>query len=867
MPDGRPRFTIVTAVYNVSQYLGDFIRSIDEQAFAPERLEVVAVDDGSTDDSLEVLHSWAARAEYRVVVLHKENGGQGSARNAGLAVATGEWVTFTDPDDMLAPGYLEVVDGYLAQHPEVAMAATNRVYFEESTGALRDGHPLRKMFRTTRSADIDGFPDLFHGSAPSAFLRLDQIRSLGLSFDVRIRPNFEDGHFCSLYMLHASPRIIAFLPEAQYIYRRRGNLSSTLQRSLLDRGRFTDVIEFGYIGAMEYATSLLGFVPEWLQNLILYELSWYFSSEDAPSGALTAAVGEVADEFHALMPRLVQYLDPDVVRGHRVRRYRPVWRDVLLNSWTGNPWRGPYAVADPVDLDTGLVRIIYRYIGDAPREEFLVRGRVVPPRHSKVRPIVYFDRTVMHERIAWVSTRGTLRLRLGGHPVPIRDEWEDFVPLARIFTGEATVDAAEPTQRISRTIAGRLGRDQVEAARLAARQGRREFRGAWVLVDRIHDADDSAEVLFKYLRRNRPDINAWFALEEGTADWRRLEREGLGDRMVAWGSRRWKSLMANCRYLISSHVDVPIHQPPEILEFTEPTWKFVFLQHGIIKDDISNWLNPKELSIFVTSTPAEYASVAGDGTRYVYTTKEAQNTGLPRFDALLEAGRRYPPERRDLVLVAPTWRHWLSPPLAPGSQRREVREGFWESDYAKNWMGLLTSERLRRCVEDRGLRVGFLPHPNLQGILREVELPDHVLPLEFSGDVRSYFARSAALSTDYSSMAFNAAYLDRPVTYFHFDAEQMFGGGHVGRGGYFNYERDGFGPVAYRLEDAIDDLVSVVERGHEPDGLYAARIRATFPVRDGRACERVTAAIEALGTPLSAREQVTPVPTPVAEGS
>ncbi len=133
-------------------------------------------------------------------------------------------------------------------------------------------------------------------------------------------------------------------------------------------------------------------------------------------------------------------------------------------------------------------------------------------------------------------------------------------------------------------------------------------------------------------------------------------------------------------------------------------------------------------------------------------------------------------------------------------------------------------------------------------------------------DVRSYFARSAVLTTDYSSMAFNAAYLERAVTYFQFDAEAMFGGGHVGRGGYFKYERDGLGPVAYDLQPAIDDLVSAVQNLPGPSPLYLERIRTTFPARDGRCCERVTDAIESLARPLSATERITAVPTPRVDG-
>ena len=86
-PETSPRFSIITAVYNVSTYLPAFIASVDAQAFPAGQLEVVAVDDGSTDESLALLRDWERRRPGVVRVLTKENGGQSTARNLGLEVA------------------------------------------------------------------------------------------------------------------------------------------------------------------------------------------------------------------------------------------------------------------------------------------------------------------------------------------------------------------------------------------------------------------------------------------------------------------------------------------------------------------------------------------------------------------------------------------------------------------------------------------------------------------------------------------------------------------------------------------------------------------------------------------------------------
>jgi glycosyltransferase involved in cell wall biosynthesis len=193
----RPRFSIVSAVYNVAPYLDDFIASIEAQTFPLDNVEVVMVNDGSTDDSLQRLEEWRSRKPSLVRILSKPNGGQASARNLGLAHASGEWITFTDPDDWIGNDYLSEVDHFLGLNPTADLVATNRRLVHESTGT-ESAHPLHQHFaRSNRLLNLAEHPTFFHGSAPSAFFRRDVLQQQEIEFDGRIRPNFEDGHFAS----------------------------------------------------------------------------------------------------------------------------------------------------------------------------------------------------------------------------------------------------------------------------------------------------------------------------------------------------------------------------------------------------------------------------------------------------------------------------------------------------------------------------------------------------------------------------------------------------------------------------------------------------------------------------------------------
>ena len=94
-----PKVSIIIPVYNASRYLRECIDSI--LLGDRKEIEVIAVDDGSTDDSLNILNQY--REEHGIIVLSQINSGPAKARNAGLNVATGEYIGFVDADDWVEP--------------------------------------------------------------------------------------------------------------------------------------------------------------------------------------------------------------------------------------------------------------------------------------------------------------------------------------------------------------------------------------------------------------------------------------------------------------------------------------------------------------------------------------------------------------------------------------------------------------------------------------------------------------------------------------------------------------------------------------------------------------------------------------------
>lgn len=101
-----PLISVVVPVYKVEAYLDRCVQSIVDQTLT--NLEIILVDDGSPDSCPAMCDAWAAK-DSRIKVIHKENGGLSDARNAGLAVAEGTYISFVDSDDWVEPQFLEVL--------------------------------------------------------------------------------------------------------------------------------------------------------------------------------------------------------------------------------------------------------------------------------------------------------------------------------------------------------------------------------------------------------------------------------------------------------------------------------------------------------------------------------------------------------------------------------------------------------------------------------------------------------------------------------------------------------------------------------------------------------------------------------------
>lgn len=139
----KPLLSIITPIYNVEAYLGRCVLSILSQSY--HNIELILIDDGSTDSSSELCDEWAAK-DSRIIVIHKDNGGVSSARNAGLKVFKGDYLTFVDPDDFIASDSYSVNMDYLLTHRDVDILQYPYCHYVSDDNISNHHQPTEAIF-------------------------------------------------------------------------------------------------------------------------------------------------------------------------------------------------------------------------------------------------------------------------------------------------------------------------------------------------------------------------------------------------------------------------------------------------------------------------------------------------------------------------------------------------------------------------------------------------------------------------------------------------------------------------------------------------------------------------------------------------
>lgn len=349
---------------------------------------------------------------------------------------------------------------------------------------------------------------------------------------------------------------------------------------------------------------------------------------------------------------------------------------------------------------------------------------------------------------------------------------------------------------------------------------RGKLNNTWLISERGTDARDNGYWFYKYLKVKHPEVHVKYVISKNSVDYNKIDKEDIV---------KYRSI-SHYRYLFKAAVLISA----EIMGFTPNErlyyrlnkkgllhlrGKTVFLQHGITKDyfDYMKKENTK-LDLFICGAKREYLFMRD---KYGYDEDRLALTGFARFDQLND-------ERDKTIILIPTWRKWL--------RYCSTLKG---TEFYDKYESLINDKEVIHALEESGYKMIYYPHPDMQKFAQDfyVDRTD-VCSIVTARDVdmQDLLKRAELLVTDYSSVAFDMAYMGKKTIYFQFDRDRYRNEQY--NEGYYSYEEDGFGPIGATVEEVKKHLLKFLSNSNKLRE-YNSRIEDFFGKRCSGNCERI----------------------------
>ncbi len=364
-------------------------------------------------------------------------------------------------------------------------------------------------------------------------------------------------------------------------------------------------------------------------------------------------------------------------------------------------------------------------------------------------------------------------------------------------------------------------------------KNKEKYKNAWLICERGTEARDNAYWLFKYIRENYPEKKVYYIIDyNNKIDLKKIEKLGNS---ICYNSFEHRMAFIFSKIYISTHIGYITNWNYLLykkLFDRKNKKKYVFLQHGITKDDISNIINKKinQIDLVITAIKKERESILNNP-NYGYNENEVALTGFARFDNLINY------EIKEQILLMPTWRNYLVIPSYK-KQKSGFEECFLNSKYYMTYYNLLKNERLHNILKKYKIKLIFYPHYEMQKYIKyfNIENDNIVVASKEENDVQTLLKESKILITDYSSVYFDFAYMEKPEIFYQFDKTEFSNNQYKQTN---KYEEDAFGVVVAEEETLLDELENILKNNCKMEEKYIQRVKNTFIYKDDQNCKRI----------------------------
>ena len=863
-------FSVVIPCFNVEDYIVGAVDSFINQTLDFERfIEIIFFDDGSSDGTVDICREFVEKYPNNIRLLHQENGGQASARNLGLKYVSGKYVNFLDSDDILMENTLLNAYEFFEKHyDEIDLVAFPMYFFGKKTG----NHILNYKFKNDFVVSLDDFWDYPQLSASSAVFKSKIFGKFEFNTNL---VSSEDSVMVNKILLEK--RAYGVISSGGYCYRKRFDESSTIDSSVNKKSYYTDRLKGYFSELIDYSKDKLGYVPKFIQYLIVYDIQWMFLDEEK----FSIFNSEELEEFNRYLRYIFANIEDEVILFHfkkdpynlKVFMFRLKYDKLIIKNDDGiiSLNAGDQEVdilnnhnfyIDIIEIKDNTLFISGVFNSYYDKKDFEI---VLSNRAENYYPnyVNYSNRRLSNIGVSQycfdfevpidVNQASCVKLNLicsisGEEEIinlPIK-----FLNHARMsevcnysIWGDYFINFEDNAFLISKYSYGKILKKElsilIKILTIKGPYWTSAFcfhlaylvlfpfyknKKIWLVMDRQDRGDDNAEHLFSYMVDINDTKNNYFVISKDTQDYSRLS--SIWKNILAFYSIKHRILYLFADKVISSQADEIVVNP-----FWDKNVKWysglltgdkIFLQHGVAKDDMSNWLRKYDKNVKLLVTTADIEAKSFDEYEYHYNEGVVQVLGLPRYDHL---SNEYSNKQ---ILIMPSWRRSLI-------NANDIQ--IQKSEYFLRFNSLINNKRLINLAKSLGYKIIFKPHPNTFEFIELFDTNDYVI-IDNKCKYQELFNNSSLLITDYSSLAFDFAYIKKPLIYYQYGDDYHFDNN------FFIYETMGFGEVIADEDMLIDKIEEYLNNDCKIKDVYLERSNSFYKFNDKNNCKRVYEAIK-----------------------
>lgn len=856
------RVSVIVPIYNAEEFLRDCLDSLVNQTIAQEEMQVLLIDDGSTDKSADICMEYCAvhnNFKYKRI----ENSGVSAARNCGLKMAEGKYIMYLDSDDELtAVSVKSVTDFFDTVYEQVDAVA----YFMQP---YKGGELLIPPARYRKVLTYQGVFDLEENpyvTQTTMNICVKNRFSDNILFNEKMECH-EDQEYINRILMDKLR--IGYCPSACYMYN-RGNENSCVSTKTHSYYLFELTVTFFENLFSMYEDK----VPKYYQAMFFHGLRWKLEARKL------YPFHYEKEEFKAAMKRIKKLLarvDTDIIVNN------PSIQKSHIHYWLNlkpNVYPMPYIDREAADvvaegrtiernkrvsirllritrLEGGRFRIrcdfsmgIFNFMKKAPAVYAIENGE----RKQKLKLYrstnSYVDTDIMTNKVYGFEytfdpaevNRLSFKAVIDSYSFDAKINFSPFAVLRhkdRFYSfaaGSYSVSffndslifekkTDDELRSLELLNAKKFFRDAYSYELKCTAIERRAKSRIWLYSDAFGTAKGNAYYQFLNDFAHDDGVERYYVYTGSPDKEPSLFSEEQRKHLVKFGSYEHRVLYLSAQIVFISAWErekfSPFFSESEEMNYIDiEHFKTVYLQN-----DILNFTCPDRFSAertlcdkIVVSSPFEVENLTG---KYRFKEDELIKTGMPKLDFLdqnLKAG--------DRILFAPGWRSYFS--IDGGTEKISIKS-LENSDYYKGIKVFLSDERLHETLEKSGVVLDFKPPCDCELFRALLEKGSDRINL-IKEDIKP--EEYKLLITDFSGLAFDFAFISRSVLYFVPDYPQFKSGMGRFRELDLPFEK-AFGPFAQNADTAVAEFLKLAETGYKPDPVYEERMSGFyFPIKN-----------------------------------